>query len=101
MTEDTAEDITARAPRARHLPADGANARVRAPITAQALPAPPRAAVIVALPARPDTELSWPADPSDDDDIRVAPHTSVQRAELLIFRREPAGQVWDRARRAA
>jgi hypothetical protein len=98
MTEDTAEDSTARD--VRHLPAEWTNARVKGSITAQALPAPPRAAVIVALPARPDTELSWPADPSDDEDIRLAPHMSIHGAELLIFRREPAEQAWDRARRA-
>lgn len=81
--------------------ADGDNAHVKGSIPVQALPAPPRAAVIVALPARPYTELSWPADATDDDDICVAPHMSIHGAELLIFRREPAEQAWDRARRAA
>ena len=114
--EDTGEDITARAwetptreqaentnahARRPDGGADGANTRVKGPITSQALPAPPTAAVIVALPPRSHIELSWPADPSDEDDFRVAPHMSIHGAELLIFRREPADQAWDRARRAA
>jgi hypothetical protein len=100
MTEDPAEDITAHM-RDTYPQIWTTQAHVKGAITAQALPSTPRAAVIVALRARTDIELSWPADPSDDDDIRAAPHMSIHGAELLIFRREPAGQVWDRARRAA
>ena len=97
MSEDTGEDSIARA--ARHLPAEGDNTRPRVTggVTVQSLPLGQPTAVVVALPQRPDVELSWPADPSDDDDFRVVPHG----AELLIFRREPADQAWCPARRAA
>ena len=84
--EDTGEDITARD--ARHPPADGANARVKGPITAQALPQPPTAAVIVTLPPRLDTDSAQPCCLNEDDDIACAPRMSIHGAEVVIFRRE-------------
>jgi hypothetical protein len=92
MTEDTPEDSTARVRRSGGI-ADQSNGRVREATTAHALLPPPYATIIATPPLSQDVELSWPSGDNDEDYSRVAPLMGIHRAELLIFRREPAGQV--------
>ncbi len=80
---------------------DGDNARVRG-CHCGGIPSPNCAAVIVALPSRPEVDLSWPPPRCLDgtDNITCAPNKSIHWAEVVILSRERPMEVrnFDRLR---